>query len=112
MPPELLVFTTEPPHQSRFEAIKDSEQCRFVEGSVVVQPSSQYRVVSGCQLTDAGRGLSRQSPTLDRSQHLLGCTQAHRGEKALKHLPIATVRCTGPETHYRASINLAGARQS
>src|ERR1700730_2221494 len=78
MPRELFVFTTSPPHQSRFEAIKDSEQCRFVEVSIVVQPSSQDRVVMGRQLTDAGRGLSRQLPTLDRAQHLLGRIQAHR----------------------------------
>ena len=76
VPLELLVFATSPPHQSRFEAIEDFEQCRFVEVSIVVQPSSQYRVVSGRQLTDAGRGLSRQLPTLDRAHHLLGRFQA------------------------------------
>jgi hypothetical protein len=27
VPQELLVFTTSPSHQSRFEAVKDSEQC-------------------------------------------------------------------------------------
>src|SRR5258708_34542100 len=43
VPLKLLVFATSPPHQSRFEAIKDSEQCRFVEVSIGVQPSSQYR---------------------------------------------------------------------
>src|SRR5205807_7763861 len=77
MPQELLVFTTSPPHQSRFEAIKDSEQCRFVEVSIVVQPPSQYWVVTGRQLSNVGRGLSRQLPTFDRAQHLLGRFQAH-----------------------------------
>src|SRR6266436_5020934 len=97
MPLELLVLTTNPPHQSRFEAIKDSEQCRSVEVSIVVYPSSQYRVVTGRQLTDAGRGLFRQLPTLDRAQHLLGRIQAHRGQETVKQLPVAILRSARPE---------------
>src|ERR1700688_4132002 len=97
MPLKLLVFTTSPPRQSRFEAIKDSEQCRFVEVSIVVQPSTQYWVVAGSQLTDAGRGLSRQLPTLDRVQHLLGCIQAHRGQKILKLLSVVVLGPSRPE---------------
>src|SRR5579862_5322915 len=110
MPQELLVLTSCPTRQSRFEALKDSAQRGFIEVTIVVPPSSQNRVVSGRQLSNAGRGLSRQFPTPDRSQHLLLRLRTHPGQEALDDPAVAALGDSGPEGVAQESKLLARMR--